>query len=162
MEKMDLEQRIQLQKMISETGATDQTELIRQLKHSIILRENVNNLVDLKAEYGEDLEGIKMEAMISCGFLFTYYTDIYNKILKDEIDISILFKFLDCLKEIEDGSEDQHSGSVKVGTLLKELYVDSALRKAAKLNKNEDEKKEELNNGTNISWKKYKLSNKKK
>ena len=38
------------------------------------------------------------------------------------------------LKAIEDGDKDQHEASFTVGKLLKELYKDSALRKADKLN----------------------------
>jgi hypothetical protein len=64
--------------------------------------------------------------------LFTYYTDIYNKIRKDELDISLFHQFLDVLKEVEDGKLDQHEGSFKVGTILKEIYVDSALKRASK------------------------------
>jgi hypothetical protein len=64
--------------------------------------------------------------------LFTYYTDIYNKLRKDELDVKLFFDFLNVLKEIEDGTLDQHSGSFKVGTILKEMYVDSALKKAEK------------------------------
>jgi hypothetical protein len=71
--------------------------------------------------------------MVECNFLFTYYTDIYNKIRKDEIDLNILFKAFDVLKDIEDGKIDQHEGAFKFGTLLKEIYVDSALKKAEKL-----------------------------
>ena len=55
------------------------------------------------------------------------YTDIYNKIRKDELDLSILNRFLNVLRNIEDGELDQHEGAFVVGTLLKELYVDSAL-----------------------------------
>ena len=42
--------------------------------------DNVNNLIMLKSKYLEDPDGLNMEAMIQCSFLFTYYTDIYNKI----------------------------------------------------------------------------------
>ena len=38
--------------------------------------------------------------MTECNFLFTYYTDIYNKIRKDEIDLKILFKAFDVLRDI--------------------------------------------------------------
>jgi hypothetical protein len=61
---------------------------------------------------------------------------------KDEIDITILNKFLDVLKQIEDGKLDQHEGSFLVGTILKELYVDSALKKAEKLNANQEQREE--------------------
>ena len=66
---------------------------------------------------------------------------------------------LTVLKHIEDGQVDQHEGSVLVGELLKELYVDSALRRADNLDKqNESEEKQTLYDGKQISWKEYKLS----
>ena len=62
---------------------------------------------------------------------------------KDEIEINLLYKFLDILKKIEEGELDQHEGSFQVGTILKDIYVDSALKKADKLNaSNETEKVE--------------------
>lgn len=134
MDIMDDKQRLQLQKMISANGVEDQTGLIRSLKHSHILRENINNLIMLKAKYPDNTEALNLEAMSECNFLFTYYTDIYNKIRKDEIDLKILYQFLDVLKKIEDGELDQHEGSFVVGNLLKKIYIDSALRKAEKLN----------------------------
>ena len=72
---MDENQRLHLQKMIAVNNVEDQTGLIRDLKHSDILRENVNNLVMLKAKYLDDLESLNLEAMVECNFLFTYYTD---------------------------------------------------------------------------------------
>ena len=38
----------------------------------------------------------------------------------------MLNNFISCLKEIEDGKVDQNEASVKVGTILKEIYIDSA------------------------------------
>jgi len=129
---MDDNQRLQLQKMITVNNVEDQTGLIRDLKHSYILRENVNNLVMLKVKHFGNVEALNLEAMVECNFLFTYYTDLYNKIRKDEIDLKILFQFIDVLRKIEDGLVDQHEGSFEVGSLLKKIYRDSALRKAEK------------------------------
>ena len=42
---MDENQRLQLQKMISVNNVEDQTGLIRELKHSHILRDDINNLI---------------------------------------------------------------------------------------------------------------------
>ena len=95
--------------------------------------------------------------MNECNFLYTYYTDIYNKIKKDEIDLKILNKFLDVLKQIEDGVLDQHEGSFKVGSLLKELYVDSALKKADKLNEQAEQTPEKIKPQKTINWKLYKM-----
>jgi len=154
---MDENQRLHLQKMIAANNVEDQTGLIRDLKHSQILRENVNNLVMLKAKYLDDADALNLEAMSECNFLFTYYTDLYNKIRKDEIDLKILFQFLDVLSKIEEGKIDQHAGSFEVGTLLKKIYVDSALRKAEKLNVESDKMEPEYKGPqVDISWKQFK------
>ena len=153
---MDDKQRLQLQNMIKVNNVEDQTELIRNLKHSQILRNEINNMILIKAKYRDDPEQININCVNECNFLFTYYTDIYNKVKKDEIDINILNKFLDVLKKIEEGELDQHNGSFLVGTLLKELYIDSALKKADKLNENEDAPQEFKKAEVNISWKQFK------
>jgi hypothetical protein len=142
--------------MIKANNVEDQTALIRKLKHSIILRNEINNLIMLKAKYRGDDEKIHNESVSECNFLFTYYTDIFNKVRKDEIDINILNKFLDVLKRIEDGELDQHEGSFTVGTLLKELYIDSALKKAEKLDELSEKKVEPKKPEVKISWKQFK------
>ena len=158
---MDDKQRLQLSNMIKVNNVEDQTELIRNLKHSQILRTDVNNMILLKSKYKGDDEKIYNECINECNFLFTYYTDIFNKIRKDEISINILNKFIDILKRIEDGDLDQHEGSFAVGTLLKELYIDSALKKADKLDElNENKKVEPKKAEVKISWKQFKKMSK--
>jgi hypothetical protein len=153
---MNDKQRLQLQNMIKVNGTDDYTTSIRELKHSQLLREQVNTLIMIKSKYSEDPERIHIEGVNDCNFLFTYYTDIYNKLRKNELDINILFKLLDVLKQIEDEELDQHEGSFVVGTVLKELYVDSALKKADKLNQDNDVKREEPKPKREISWKQFK------
>ena len=157
---MDDKQRLQLQNMIKANNVEDQTDLIRNLKHSQVLRNEINNMIMIKAKYRGDDEKIAQECMNESNFLFTYYTDIFNKVKKDEIDINLLYKFLDILKKIEDGQLDQHEGSFQVGTILKDIYVDSALKKAEKLDAaNETEKVETKKANVNISWKQFKKMN---
>jgi hypothetical protein len=157
---MDDNARLQLQDMIKANNVEDQTGLIRDLKHSYLLRTDINMLLLLKDKYEDNQDLIINDAMSECTFLFTYYTDIFNKIRKNEIDLKIMFKFLDVLKLIEDGLLDQHEGSFAVGKLLKELYVDSALRKADKINEEHDKNKsiERIVQPINISWKQYKIN----
>jgi hypothetical protein len=88
--------------------------------------------------------------------LFLNYTDIFNKIKKDEIDLQILFQFLDVLQKIENGLLDQHEGSFEIGTLLKKIYIDSALKKADKLNESSPEPIK--NAGIPLSWAQFKKS----
>ena len=154
---MDNNQRLHLQKMISTNNVEDNTDLIRQLKHSHILREDVNNLIMLKSKFIDEPDKIHLEAMSECNFLFTYYTDIYNKIRKDEIDLKILFNALDVLRDIEDGKLDQHEGAFEFGNLLKKIYVDSALKKAEKLNAETGEKEPQYKGPqVNVSWSQFK------
>ena len=156
---MNDKERLQLTKMIKTNNVSDQTELIRNLKHSTVLRTDIQNLVLLKNKYPNDPETLNLEGMHECNFLSTYYTDLYNKIRKDEIDLKILFEFLDVLKKIEDGTMDQHEGSFEVGTLLKKIYIDSALKKAEKLNNNSENdplKTEIIKPQVEISWKQFK------
>jgi len=152
---MDDNARLQLNKMIKANDVEDVTDLIRELKHSHLLQADINALLKLKAAYRNDADKVHVEGMTACPFLFTYYTDIYNKIRKDEIDLSILNKFLNVLRRIEDGEIDQHDGAFIVGTLLKEMYVDSALKKADKLN-NVVETPVQTVEARKISWKEYK------
>lgn len=157
---MNNNQRIQLQNMINENNVEDQTELIRKLKHSTIIKNDINNLILLKEQYRGNDEQIYIESIDKCNFLFTFYTDIFNKIRKDEIDFNILNKFLDILKSIEDGDLDQHNASFTVGTILKELYIDSALKKAKKIDELNSTSIVETKQPTlNISWKEFKKLN---
>ena len=161
---MNDNQRLQLQNMIQRNNVEDQTELIRNLKHSEILRNELNVMMEIKTKYRENMNAeevtkqIYEECVEKCSFLFTYYTDIYNKIRKDEIDLKILFKALDVLRDIEDGKIDQHDGAYKFGLLLKQIYVDSALKKAEKLNA-EDTESEYKGPQVEISWNQFKKMN---
>ena len=65
--------------------------------------------------------------------------------------------FLQILSQIEQGKIDQHTASFKIGTLLKEMYVDSAIREGELLDKQNPQ--EEKNKGTHLSWNQYKLQN---
>ena len=96
--------------------------------------------------------------MISkCNFLWNNYTNIFNRLMKDEIDVNILYKFIDKLREIEDGITDQHTASVDIGKILKELYIDSALKREKKFEaSNNKNKPKERKPVKNISWKQYK------
>jgi len=131
--------KLNLQKMINTNDVVDCTGNIRNNKHSDLIKEDVQQLLILKKKYArlEKSNPVQFDTMCvsKCQFLFNNYTDIFNKVKKDEIDLDIFGNFLEILKQIEEGKIDQHEGSFKVGKLLKELYIDSALKKAEKLDK---------------------------
>ena len=155
-------ERLQLQKMIAANNAEDNTELIRKSKHSGKIQEQVQLLLQLKRKYPRfqktNPEQFDKICVSKCGFLFQQYTDIFNKVKKDEIDLTILSQFLSVLKQIEDGKLGQHEASVQVGRILKKLYIDSALRKADKLDDKHSKSKgmKKKNMVKNISWNEFK------
>jgi hypothetical protein len=63
------------------------------------------------------------------------------------------------LKLIEDSKVDQHEGSVMVGKILKELYVDSATKHLDKLDKQREDEMVAPSVGKPISWSEYKKIN---
>jgi len=173
---MDDNQRLQLQSMINENNVIDKTEMIRKIKHSSILRTEVNEMMKLKNIYKNNLSSpdFRDEAMSKCKFLFQYYTDIFNKLRKDELNVNMLFEFLDILEKIEKGQLDQHEASFKVGSILKNMYIDSAVKHAenmeAKDNENNDPELESTSTpkstpkpkSKDISWKHFKKIKKNK
>jgi len=76
---------------------------------------------------------------------------------KDEMNLDILLRLIEVLKNIEDGNIDQHTGAFEVGKILKAMYIDSALLKADKFDKAgaKMEVKETVVTN-NISWKDFK------
>lgn len=164
---MNDEERLNLKKMINANDVVDQTDKIRNTKHSDLIKEDVKNLMFIKNKYQRLAKSNPNEfdkmCLSKCKFLFNNYTDIYNKIKNDELDLNILEKFLIVLKQIEDGNIDQHEGSYKVGQLLKNLYIDSALKHADKVDASENKKKNKKDKEKSaakpreISWKDYKL-----
>jgi len=110
----------------------------------------------LKSKY-KRLEKKMLEQMIEkqCSFLKNNYTNIYNKLKNDVIDVKMLLKFVDVLESIETSKYDQHEASAQIGQLLKEIYIDSALKEDEKRDKSV-KKKEKKRKVKNISWKEYK------
>jgi len=157
---MDTNERLNLKRMIDESNCGDNTETIRKLKHSILIRDDLRKMDALKKKHADTRKDKFEEFMhlcqVECRFLFDTYTDLFNKAICDELDLIIMAKLLDILKKIEDGIVDQHEGSVIFGKILKELYVDSALKRCENLDKEYEQEKPPEIEGKNISWKQYK------
>ena len=159
---MDKTDRLNLQKMINANDVEDFTDDIRQKQHSEPIKKDLQTMLSLKKIHSDmakndpgEFENICIER---CQFLFNNYTDIFNKIRKDELDLNIFMKFIEILKMIEDGKLDQHEASFKVGTILKQLYIDSALRKSNHLDEANGVEEVKQKEGKNISWSQWKAS----
>jgi hypothetical protein len=162
---MDTSERMHLQKMINENNVEDYTTEIRTKKHSDKIKQDVQNLITIKHKYPRlsqsNPDQFDKMCISQCGFIFTHYTDIYNKVKKDELNLNILMQFLVILKQIEDEQIDQHTGAFQVGKLLKEMYIDSALTKAEKIDKKTGKKIAPSKPSVvkKISWQEYKAMN---
>jgi len=148
--------RIQLNKMIDANQVQDCTTEIREKKHSGKIAADVQRLVNLRKRYAS-LAGYDDMCVAQCNWLFNNYTDIFNKVKKDEMNLDILAQLLTVLQNIEEGQLDQHTGAYEVGLLMKKIYIDGALLKAKKLDDGLDEKTV-TNEPKNISWKEYKAA----
>ena len=155
---MNPQERIMLKKMIDENNVKDHTDDIRNKKHSSLIKSDLDKLLNIKTQHKELEANSPQEfdalCVAQCSFLFNNYTDIFNKIKKNEIDINILNQLIDVLKKIENEEVDQHEGSYMVGKLLKEIYIDSALKKSKHLD--EEHKTNSPPPPKDISWKDFK------
>lgn len=125
---MDDKQRLVLQEMITKNDVQDNTEKIRELKHSALIRRDIAKICNIKRRNkSKDFRTLDKECLPQCGFLFRNYPNIYNKMLKEEINVQIFYKFLDALKSIEDGLRDQHEASYEIGMLLRQIYVEKKI-----------------------------------
>ena len=132
--KIDDETRLKFNELLKESNASDNTEKIRKLKHSSKIKEQISIMLDIKRKYSR-LDRKTQDKMIDtqCNWMFSNYFNLFNKLKKDELDIKILGQFVNALKAVEDGIMDQHEASVRVGQILKKLYIDSALKKDKKV-----------------------------
>jgi len=152
-------ERLDLKKMVNKAEAKDMTEKIRKLKHSKLIKNDVNKIINIKLKYSRLKKTMLNDMAIKqCNFLFTNYTNIFNKLLNDSIDVKLLDKFLGILNKIEIGEYNQHEASVLVGKVLKEIYIDSAMKEQSKYeNSSKMNKKIKRNrNNVKISWSEYK------
>lgn len=158
MSKISQQEKLDLKKLLRESEAQDNTEYIRRVKHSVKIRDDIRALDRLKRTsplYNVLTEAFADLAKKAAPFLHENYPDIFKKVIEDELDLEIMSRLLAVLKLIEDGKTDQHEGSVMVGKILKELYVDSALKKCKKLDESQDDsavESEPTNDGKPISW----------
>jgi hypothetical protein len=164
MEKISInpEERLNLKRMINETNCEDNTDNIRKLKHSSLIQTDITKLQELKKDNSHrDMKLNHPEQFLEhcrneCMFLFSNYTEIFNKICKDELNMEIMWNVLQVLRAIEEGDVDQHEGSVVFGKLLKKLYIDSAVKEGDNLDKDNIVEPIIYVESKPISWKDYK------
>lgn len=154
---MNKTESIDLKNLVKEYKYESTTEKIRELKHSKKIREDITKMIELKKKYAR-INGKNLRNIVEkqCYFLYKNYTNIFNKIYKDNIDLNLFNKFLLILEKIEEGECDQHQASVEVGKILKEIYIDSAMREGDKLDKKNKKKPVKTRVAKKVSWNEFK------
>lgn len=136
------------------------TDKIRELKHSEIILLDIGKLCEIKKNHPHmrmiEEEKYNHLCQTSVPFLFNHYTDIFNKVIKDELNMEMMVKFIFILKQIEEGVLDQYDASVKIGTILREMYVDSAIRRGDNLDKQNESNAPTFVEPVKMSWKDFK------
>jgi hypothetical protein len=154
---MNDNEKYQLKQMIEQNKVIDNTHVLRELKHSTDIRKCVLKLLELKEIHKELLQSDKAKfeelALQDCGFLFFNYMQLYNTILKENIDINIMNQLLTTLSKIENGEYDQHEGSYEVGKLLKTIYIDGTVQE---IQRRDEESKIVYKTPKQIHWSQYK------
>jgi hypothetical protein len=157
---MDDKERLNLKKMLKEYDTEETTDKIRELKHSKKIRKDMETFARLHHTYARlyktNFNQFKSMAQKRCSFLHDNYNNIFNKILKNYLDLSILNEFVKMLEKIENNQMDQHEASYNVGLLLKKLYIDSALREDKSKEKYRKSKKTVKTREKKITWAEYK------
>ena len=97
----DPQQKLDLANMIKANDTQDYTEEIRSKKQSVLIRNDVKQMVFLKQKYARLSKSNPNEfdnmCVSQCKFLFNNYTDLFNKIKNDNLNLSILEKVLEIL-----------------------------------------------------------------
>lgn len=159
---MKQSERLNLKELLDNSDYVDNTNHIRKVKHSILLRDDIRKMEGLKNSNPSLRKSHPQQffelCQTECSFLYNNYTDIFNRVLKDEIDLSIMTQLLTILKMIEDEKINQEEGSVMVGKILKELYIDSALKRGNNLDKENEQNATKFIEPKPVSWKQYKLT----
>jgi hypothetical protein len=153
---MNNEERLNLKKLVNEMDCENNTDNIRKLKHSEKIRDDIRKMELLKLSKKSlyEIEPAEFNELCKkeCSFLYTNYTDLFNKVILGELNLDIMAQMLYVLKLIEEEQVDQHEGSAMVGKILKELYIDSAIKRGEKLDKENDLSKPVEVEEKKISW----------
>jgi hypothetical protein len=144
----------QLKQMLEHSNFVDHTDEIRNVKHSEEIQRCVLRILELKRDHGT-MTPIEFDnmVMLECSFLFRHYMELYNIIIKEDIDTTLMLELLNVLKQIEHGDLSQHEGSFLVGKRLKEIYIDSKLKKTIA---SDEIHRHEFKPHLKMSWKDFK------
>lgn len=126
--------RLDLKKLMKagEHDYVDNTDGIRRLKHSDLIAADMKKLEDLKVSHASmrisSPDEFSSLCQKKCSFLYNAYTDIYNRLFKDQLDVNLMLDALRTLKQVETGKINQQEGSILMGKLFYKVFVSNATK----------------------------------
>ena len=146
-----------IEEFSSKEDVPQTTTKIRKLKHSKFIKQDIQHYYSLKHRYSRiSKKQFKQMAAKQCQFIYKNYTNLFNRLVNDELERAILGRFIDALEKIENGDLNQHEASYQIGLLLKKIYVDQALRAEKD---REVKKTKKGKRPVKITWEEYKKLN---
>ena len=164
---MDPSDRLDLKKLMKagELDYVDNTDGIRRLKHSDLIAADMKKMEELKKSHAsmrtsfpDDFASLCQK---KCSFLFNAYTDIYNRLFKDQLDVNLMLEALKTLKQVETGKINQQEGSILMGKLFYKVFVSNAIKHEDASVTNDIPVSSTSREGTEenkITWREYKKS----
>jgi hypothetical protein len=89
-----------------------------------------------------------------CNYIYTKFPDVFDRVVKNDMNLDVFEKIVMILKLIEDGKVNQSEASALVGKLSQRLFFQPATASQPKPVQEEQEVK------TGMSWKEFKQSRK--
>lgn len=129
---MDNNERRKLNELLEKNPeAVDNTVEIREQKNSGLIKADIEKFIRFKHSkqtlFNQDRNEYTKQLQNECSFIHKNYPEMLPVLLKNNMDMKVLFTMLNVYTKIEEGSLDQHSASVEIGKLLKDIYVDPAI-----------------------------------
>ena len=137
----------------------DNTSGIREAKHSSPLLADIRRMGPLRKKYAE-LKEKSMDDYLAifqreCKYIYTQFPDVFDRVVKNDMNLDVFEKIIMILKMIEDGKVNQSEASALVGKLSQKLFFQKEAQEAIS---GATTTKEEQENPRGMSWKEFKNS----
>jgi hypothetical protein len=115
----------QLQQLLAETAASDNSEHIQKFKVSEKIKTDLAKCRATRLAMGASHPQLDKALRENCAFTHTVYPMIFSKMLENDAEqMQMLDAMLISLQLIEKKENTQHEASVLVGKMLKTTFVD--------------------------------------
>lgn len=153
---MNFKERIELKNLISQYGAKDNTQIIRDKQASKYIYDDIIKMeYYIKKHPEKTKEELDAALMIDCKYLYTEFHQLFKIICnkKTSFDFETFYVMLKHLEKIENGVDGQHEISYELGKFLQSQHESKHDSTNTTQTNSQNEPKIK-------SWKEYKLSKK--